>query len=137
MDEGNLVPDRVVIGMVEDKIDQHRNANGFIFDGFPRTVPQAESLDKMLEERDIPIKVMLSLDVPDDELKKRLLLRGETSGRADDQNEDKINNRIQVYKNETIPVADFYKESGRFQSIQGVGSIDQIFDQICDRIGDN
>ncbi len=134
MDEGNLVPDRVVIGMVEDKIQENLDANGFIFDGFPRTVPQAQSLDEMLEKHSIPIQVMLSLDVPDDELRTRLLLRGKTSGRADDQDEDKINNRIQVYKRETLPVAEFYKESGRFGSIYGVGSIDEIFERISKEI---
>ncbi len=134
MDEGNLVPDRVVIGMVEEKIAENMDANGFIFDGFPRTIPQAESLDEMLSGRNIPIQVMVSLDVPDDELRTRLLLRGETSGRADDQNEEKINNRIRVYKEETIPVAEFYQKTGRYQSINGVGSIEDIFDRICSTI---
>jgi adenylate kinase len=134
MDEGNLVPDRIVIEMVDEKINHHLEAGGFIFDGFPRTVTQANSLDEMLERRNIPIQKMLSLEVPDEELRKRLLLRGQTSGRADDQNEEKINNRIRVYKEETMPVADYYKQSERFRSVNGVGSVEEIFDSICAEI---
>lgn len=131
MDDGNLVPDSVVIDMVKDKIASTSNAKGFIFDGFPRTVPQADALDEMLSEFDTAISGMVALDVPDDELKTRLLERGKTSGRADDQNVDKINNRIQVYKDETIPVAQFYDKQGKFNKIHGVGSIDGIFSEIC------
>ncbi len=131
MDEGNLVPDSVVIDMVKDKIASTTGAKGFIFDGFPRTVPQAEALDHMLEEFNTTISGMIALDVPDDELRTRLLERGKTSGRADDQNVEKINNRIQVYKNETIPVANFYESQGKFSKIHGVGTIDGIFEDIA------
>ena len=131
MDDGNLVPDSVVIDMVKDKIASTVDAKGFIFDGFPRTVPQASALDDMLNDFDTSISSMIALDVPDDELRTRLLERGKTSGRADDQNVDKINNRIQVYKDETIPVAEFYEKQSKFNSVHGVGSIEGIFQDIC------
>ncbi len=130
MDKGNLVPDDVVIGMVEDKIKDHLDSKGFIFDGFPRTVNQAEALDKMLASHKLNISCMVSLEVPEEELKKRLLERGKTSGRVDDQDEEKIQTRIQVYKDETAPVAAFYKEQGKFHGINGVGSIQEISDHI-------
>ena len=134
MDEGKLVPDAVVIDMVKDKIVGTLDAKGFIFDGFPRTVAQAHALDKMLGEFDASISGMIALDVPDDELRTRLLERGKTSGRADDQNVEKINTRIQVYKDETIPVAKFYESQGKYCKIHGVGSIDGIFQEICKAI---
>lgn len=130
MDEGNLVPDEVVIGMVKDKIAKTTDPAGFIFDGFPRTVAQAIALDEMLNEFETSISGMVALDVPDEELRTRLLARGKTSGRADDQNEEKINNRIQVYKNETVPVAEFYDKQSKFSKIHGVGEIDEIFNNI-------
>ncbi len=131
MDEGFLVPDEVVIGMVEDKIQSEPNSNGFIFDGFPRTVKQAEALDQLLNSIDSPISGMIALEVPFEELKKRLLERGKISGRADDQSEDKINNRIQVYLDETLPVSEFYKTQKKFNGVNGVGTIDTIFEKIC------
>ncbi|BDD05891.1 adenylate kinase [Aureibacter tunicatorum] len=134
MDEGNLVPDEVVIGMVEVKIKETGDVAGFIFDGFPRTVAQAEALDQLLESRNTPISGMVALEVEDDELRNRILERGKDSGRADDQSIDKINNRISVYKNETLPVAEFYKNQDKFYPINGVGSIDSIFENICDKI---
>ena len=130
MDKGNLVPDDVVIGMVEEKIKDHLDSKGFIFDGFPRTVNQAEALDSMLASHHLDISCMVSLEVPEDELKKRLLERGKTSGRVDDQDEAKIATRIQVYKDETTPVAEFYKQQSKFHGIHGVGSIDEISDNI-------
>lgn len=134
MDEGNLVPDEVVIGMVDDKVKENTGASGFIFDGFPRTVPQAEALDKLMADKGTPISGMLALDVPEDELRKRILERGKTSGRADDQNIEKINNRIKVYLDETIPVAKHYEAKGKFAKIHGVGSIDDIFGNLCTEI---
>jgi adenylate kinase len=134
MDEGHLVPDSVVIGMVRDKIEAHKDSKGFIFDGFPRTVPQAEALDQMLHELGLRISCMLALDVPEEELKRRLVERGKISGRTDDQDPEKINTRIQVYRNETLPVAEYYKKQDKFIPIQGVGSIDDIFDNICSNI---
>lgn len=130
MDEGNLVPDAVVIDMVKDKIATTQGAKGFIFDGFPRTVAQAEALDVMLKGFDTEISTMVALDVSDDELRTRLLERGKTSGRTDDQDVDKINNRIQVYKDETIPVAKFYESQSKFNKVHGIGSIQGIFSEI-------
>lgn len=130
IDAGNLVPDEVVIGMVEDKIQENLQANGFIFDGFPRTVNQAEALDRMLEKHGLSISGMVALQVPEDELKSRIKERAKTSGRVDDQDDDKINNRIQVYNRETSPVADYYRNQGKFTAINGVGSIDDIFHEI-------
>ncbi len=131
MDQGNLVPDDVVIGMVEVKIKDHLNGKGFIFDGFPRTIAQAESLDKMLAEHGMSISLMVSLEVPEDELRTRIKERAKTSGRVDDQDDAKITNRIQVYQKETTPVAAYYKDQSKFHGIHGVGTITEIFDEIC------
>lgn len=131
MDQGNLVPDEVVIRMVEDKVASHLDSPGFIFDGFPRTVPQAEALDVMLSNHGLKISGMIALEVPEEELKTRIRERAKTSGRVDDQDEDKINNRIKVYTEETTPVAGFYKNQDKLVSINGVGSIDHIFSEIC------
>ena len=130
MDNGKLVPDEVVIGMVDETINENKGAAGFIFDGFPRTVAQAEALDQLLAGHDTAISCMIELDVPQDELKTRLLERGKTSGRADDQNEEKINVRIQEYLNKTVPVAEFYAQQNKNCKINGVGSIEGIFGDI-------
>jgi len=129
--DGNLVPDELVVKMVEAKIDAYPHTKGFIFDGFPRTVAQAKALDEMLEERKMPMKTMLSLEVDDEELRTRIRLRGKTSGRADDQNDERINNRIKVYKKETLPVAKYYNKQSKYHGIYGEGSIEQIFNDIC------
>ena len=131
IDDGNLVPDDLVIKMVEVKIRSHAGAKGFLFDGFPRTVAQAIALDEMLEKRNMPISIMLALEVDDNELRTRIRLRGKTSGRADDQNDEKINNRIRVYKKETLPVAEYYSKQSKYQGINGIGRIDEIFNDIC------
>ncbi|MCS6968001.1 MAG: adenylate kinase [Cytophagales bacterium] len=131
MDQGILVPDEIVIGMIRNKIQENLNANGFIFDGFPRTVAQAEALDKMLAENGLAISGMIALQVSEEELTKRLLLRGQTSGRADDQNEALIRKRVEEYNHKTRPVADFYAAQGKFTAINGIGEIDEIFDTIC------
>jgi adenylate kinase len=131
MDAGNLVPDEVVIRMVEERIDEVPGTHGFIFDGFPRTVTQAEALDRMLQKRGTPISGMIALEVEDDELRNRIRLRGLTSGRTDDQDEEKINNRIRVYKEETLPVMGHYQNQGKFFSAAGVGGIGEIFDRLC------
>jgi adenylate kinase len=131
MEKGELVPDSVVIGMIEGKISSNGNAKGFIFDGFPRTTAQAKALDVMLSKKGIPITIMLALEVEKDELVKRLLLRGKDSGRADDQNPDIIENRIKVYNNETTPVKDFYAGQNKYKGIQGMGSINDIFERLC------
>jgi adenylate kinase len=134
MDNGKLVPDEVVIGMVDDFLNDHTDAKGFIFDGFPRTVAQAEALDSLLSNHSTQINCMVMLDVPEEELKKRLLERGKTSGRADDQNEEKINTRIQEYLNKTLPVASFYQGQNKAAKINGVGSIEGIFEDIASEI---
>ena len=131
IDYGNLVPDALVIKMVEVKIRSHASANGFIFDGFPRTVAQAIALDEMLEKWKMSISIMLALEVDDNELRTRIRLRGKTSGRADDQNDEKINNRIRVYKKETLPVATHYNKQSKYKGINGIGRIDEIFNDIC------
>jgi adenylate kinase len=134
MDAGSLVPDEVVIGMISSKLDQNKNAKGFIFDGFPRTAAQAESLDKMLKDKNTSITKMLALEVNNDELTKRLLIRGKNSGRADDQNEEIIRNRINEYNNKTAPLKNYYSAQGKFQSIQGIGTVDEIFESLCKNI---
>lgn len=130
MNEGRLVPDEVVIGMVEDKINSTPESKGFIFDGFPRTTAQAKALDQMLEKNEMKISGMIALEVSEDILRERIKERGKTSGRADDQDEEKINTRIQVYLAETLPVANYYENQGKFQKINGVGQIDEIFKSI-------
>jgi adenylate kinase len=134
MEKGELVPDSVVIGMIEGKIDANKEAKGFIFDGFPRTTAQAEALDTMLSTKGTPISRMLALFVDDDELIKRLLLRGKESGRADDQDQSIIENRIKVYNKDTAPVIDFYEAQNKYVAIDGVGSIDEIFERLCEAI---
>jgi adenylate kinase len=135
MDAGNLVPDEVVIGMVEDKVRNTTDSNGFIFDGFPRTVAQAEALDKIMEANGSPITLMLSLNVDENELLKRLLNRGKDSGRPDDQDPEKIKNRFAVYHRETAPVeAHFYRNQGKLNTIHGVGGIEAIFNKLAETI---
>lgn len=126
MDAGQLVPDAVVIGMIGSKLDEHPNARGFIFDGFPRTTAQAEALDNLLALKKTDISVLLSLEVPEEELKKRLVLRGEVSGRSDD-NEEVIQKRIAEYKAKTEPVANYYESQGKLERIKGVGTVEEIF----------
>jgi adenylate kinase len=130
MDQGLLVPDEVVIGMIDHKLSAHRDAAGFIFDGFPRTVKQAEALDTLLASHNENISVMIALVVDDNELLARLLNRGKTSGRPDDQNESLISKRIQEYNNKTKPVADYYQAQGKFVPVDGIGEIEVIFEEI-------
>ncbi len=130
MDIGKLVPDDLVIDMVDDKLKEENNTQGIIFDGFPRTIPQAEALDQFLGTYDSQIAGMIALSVPTEELVSRLLLRGETSGRADDQNEQKIATRLEVYQRETLPVARYYEDQNKYVKINGVGDIDTIFQNI-------
>jgi len=134
MDKGDLVPDEVTIGMMNDKIESHPDANGFIFDGFPRTANQAEALDEFLNKRNTPISKMIALNVDNEELVKRLLNRGKDSGRADDQNEEIIRNRIAVYNEKTLPVASYYDNQNKYVAVEGVGTIDEIFNKLCDVI---
>ena len=134
IDKGQLVPDAIVIGMVDHYFDKHKDAVGFLFDGFPRTVAQASALDKLMERKKTNIASVLALEVSEDELVKRLLNRGKTSGRSDDTHEDVIRERFAVYNNETTPVADHYKKKGKFQPVKGEGNIDEIFESICEAI---
>lgn len=134
IDKGQLVPDEVVIGMVDSYFDQNRDARGFLFDGFPRTVAQAKALDKLLELKKTGIASVLALEVNEEELVKRLLNRGKTSGRSDDTDESVIRKRFSVYNNETTPVAEHYRKARKFQTIKGVGSVDEIFDRLCEVI---
>ena len=134
MTKGNLVPDQLVIDMVDDKIKSSGHINGIIFDGFPRTTPQAEALDRLLASKNAPIKVLIELVVPEDELKKRLAERALKENRPDDAKPEVIAHRISVYKAETIAVADYYKKHGKYASVVGVGEIDNIFANLCREI---
>lgn len=134
MDEGLLVPDEVVIGMIGNALEKNQDAAGFIFDGFPRTVAQAESLDQLLAGHGTGVASMVALEVGEEELVKRLLERGKTSGRPDDQDESKIRRRVQVYNTETAQVAGHYASQGKFHSLNGIGEIEAIFGQISDII---
>jgi len=133
MDKGQLVPDEVVIGMISSALDANPNAKGFLFDGFPRTDKQAEALDKLLELKKTSIAVMLALDVSEEELVKRLVKRGETSGRSDD-NEGVIRARIAEYHSKTAAVADYYKNFDKGVLVKGEGSVDEIFGELCKEI---
>ncbi len=134
MDAGVLVPDEVVIGMIGTKLDENKDAKGFIFDGFPRTTAQAQALDKLLEGKNTSVTMMLALEVDNEELTKRLLLRGKDSGRADDSNEGIIRNRINEYNNKTAPLKEYYTAQKKFFAVNGIGSIDEIFASLCTRI---
>lgn len=134
MDKGNLVPDQVVIDMVDDKIKSSGSTSGTIFDGFPRTIPQAEALDKLLASKQAPIKILIELVVPEEELKKRLADRATKENRPDDAKPEVIENRIAVYKAETVAVAQYYKEHNKYASVIGVGEIEDIFKNICTQI---
>ncbi|MBG9375970.1 adenylate kinase [Panacibacter sp. DH6] len=127
MDKGQLVPDEVVIGMISSQLDAHADAKGFLFDGFPRTVAQAEALDKLLKLKNSGIGVFLALDVSEEELVKRLLGRGLTSGRSDDTDEAVIRARITEYNAKTTAVADYYKQFDKVVNVPGEGSIDDIY----------
>ncbi|HEY8960498.1 adenylate kinase [Chitinophaga sp.] len=128
MDQGLLVPDEVVIGMISSKLDANPDARGFIFDGFPRTTAQAEALDKLLALKKTSISTVLSLEVPEDALIKRLLNRGLTSGRSDDASEEVVKARIVEYHNKTAPVADHYAKFGKFKKVKGDGTEEEVFE---------
>lgn len=134
MDRGDLVSDEIVIGMIESKLDSNPNAKGFIFDGFPRTQAQAIALDDLLQKKGTAISAMLALEVDNEELIKRLLLRGRETGRPDDQDENIISNRVNEYNNKTLPLKEYYSEQSKFHSIKGIGTIDSIFKDLVDRI---
>lgn len=132
--KGQLVPDEVVIGMISSVLENHPHAKGYIFDGFPRTAAQSDALDGLLELRKTSITQVLSLEVPEDELVRRLLERGKTSGRKDDANEEVIRARIAEYHEKTTPVADHYAKVGKFKKVIGNGSIEETFKLLCRQI---
>lgn len=131
MSGGGLVSDELVIGLIKNYLAAQKDAVGTIFDGFPRTTAQAEAFDVMLGEIGESVTIMIALEVAEDELVKRLLLRGNVSGRADDMSEDVIRNRISVYNAQTAIVSDFYEKQNKYVAINGVGTVDEIFDRIC------
>jgi len=133
MEKGELVSDNIVIGMIRNKLEENQDASGFIFDGFPRTVEQARELRKALTDYDDRVSLMISLEVPREELVKRLLKRGEETGRSDD-NLETIGNRIDVYNRQTIPVTYYYDKMHKHVSVDGRGSVDKIFDRITEVI---
>ncbi len=134
MEKGQLVPDAVVIGMISSCLDQHPEAKGFLFDGFPRTQAQAKALDELLKQKSTEIGIFLALEVTEEELIKRLLNRGLTSGRTDDHNEDVIKARITEYHTKTSAVADYYEQFNKVVHVRGEGSVDEIFESLCAEI---
>jgi adenylate kinase len=130
MDKGQLVPDEVVIGMIRNALDTYLDVPGFLFDGFPRTTAQAEALDRLLAEKGGSIGALIALHVPDEELIARLLNRAKTSGRSDDSDEAVLRKRLDVYRRDTVPVADHYRALDKAAYLEGVGSIDEIFARI-------
>jgi adenylate kinase len=133
MDKGELVPDEIVLGMLFSVMDKLKGAKGFVFDGFPRTIMQAEKFDEMLASRSMPVTLVISLEVNDEELIRRLVKRGLESGRADDT-EDVIRQRLNVYNNQTKPLLEYYSKKKLLRSIHGTGSIDDIFKSVCEEI---
>ena len=133
IDKGHLVPDEIALRELYNRASKHMDSPGFIFDGFPRTIVQAEALDSMLEERGIPICLVISVEVAEEELFKRIMGRGEDSGRSDD-NEKIVRRRLQVYKEQTMPLISYYKEQGKFVAINGMAPVDQVFAKICHAI---
>jgi adenylate kinase len=134
IDKGQLVPDEVVIGMVDSYFDLHKGAKGFLFDGYPRTVAQAAALDKLLDFKKTGIETVLFLNVDEEELIKRLVHRGKTSGRSDDTDENVQRKRQEVYRNETLPVAAFYKKQNKVVNIKGMGTVEEIFSSLSEVI---
>lgn len=130
MAEGKLVPDEVTIAMLRDEVEANPQANGFIFDGFPRTIPQAEALDALLVSKDSNIAGLVALSVDDEEIVARIKKRGLTSGRADDNDESIIRKRISVYNAETAQVFDYYAQQGKSHTVEGIGTIEEIFDKL-------
>lgn len=134
MDKGQLVPDEVTIRMLESEVNKYPDAKGFIFDGFPRTIAQAQALDIFLSKRGQSLSAVLSLEVKEDELRQRLAERAKSSGRPDDANPEVIQKRIDVYKNETLPLKDHFTAQGKYKGINGIGEINEIFNSLCAKI---
>jgi|TARA_B100000767_G_C19583293_1_gene458258 adenylate kinase len=137
MDKGDLVPDEVTIKMLEAEVKKHPNSNGFIFDGFPRTTLQAEILDQFLSKLKLSISMTIALEVDENLLIDRLINRGKDSGRADDQDRSKIQNRFDEYNNKTSPLINYYKNQSKFFEVNGVGDIDEISTRIFNTIDNN
>ena len=131
IEAGQLAPDSIVIGMIHNYMQEHKDASGNIFDGFPRTTAQAVAFDEILSADGESVSVMIYMDVPEEELVKRILLRGKDSGRADDASEDVIRNRIAVYREQTAIVAEHYSKQGKYVAIDGVGTLEEVFERIC------
>jgi len=134
MDKGFLVPDSIVIGMIKSKLQENKGANGYIFDGFPRTVAQAKALDELLNENETPVSGMLCLLVENEELINRLLFRGKTSGRPDDQDVSIIENRIKIYHEKTAPLRDYYRAQNKYYKIDGTGTVEEIAQRLSDTV---
>ena len=138
IDQGQLVPDELIIDILAQVLDDNKDkvSQGVIFDGFPRTIPQAEALEQLLADRGTQIDAVVGLEVPEDELIKRILLRGQMSGRSDD-NEDTARKRLETYHNQTSPLKAYYEEQGKYRAINGLGSIDGIFELIKEALDNN
>jgi adenylate kinase len=136
MDQGQLVPDELTFRVLASYIDGHDllKSGGIIFDGFPRTIPQANALDQFFAERNSNITIVLSLLVQEEEVVQRLLLRGQTSGRTDDNNEVVIRKRMQVYRDQTLPLAAYYSDQHKFIELKGQGTVDEVFELLCREI---
>lgn len=126
MDKGDLVPDEVTIQMLQSEVDKNPKSSGFLFDGFPRTIAQAKALDTFLESKNLKITATVALEADDTILVARLLERGKTSGRPDDQDEEKIRNRYEEYNQKTAPLMDYYKAQGKFYAVNGIGTIEEV-----------
>lgn len=131
IERGELAPDQLVIDMVADYVAKHKEGVGVIYDGFPRTTAQAEAFDKILAQHGEKVTVMINMEVPEEELVKRILLRGKDSGRADDQSEEIIRNRIDVYNAQTAVVADYYSAQGKYESVPSLGTIEEVAERIA------
>jgi adenylate kinase len=131
---GELAPDSIVIGMVENYLNDNKDIKGTIFDGFPRTTAQAEAFDKLLEQMNDSVDIMIYMDVPEEELVRRILLRGKDSGRADDASEDVIRNRIEIYNQQTAIVAEYYRAQGKYVAVPSIGTIEEVFERIAAEI---
>ncbi|MFI3281596.1 MAG: adenylate kinase [Rikenellaceae bacterium] len=134
IEAGKLAPDQIVIDMIANYVVEHKEDKGNIFDGFPRTTAQAEAFDKILEENNDTVDIMIYMEVPEEELVKRILLRGKDSGRADDASEDVIRNRISVYNAQTAVVAEYYSKQNKYAAVNGLGTMEEVFDRISEVI---
>lgn len=134
IEKGQLAPDQIVIGMIDRYVTRHMNVRGCIFDGFPRTTIQAEEFDKILASHGLKVDIMIDIHVPEEELVRRILLRGKDSGRADDASEEVIRGRLEVYRAQTAVVAEYYAAQGKYASVNGTGTMEEVFKRIADVI---